>query len=197
MSEPILYEGRFFLEFSIGGEIESLMEMFAALKADKDEYWKDESEGDEAAVNSASDPKWLDYLNGAAWNYFVENKDAEEEKVFWELWKLTKPSVRLTHPMFTRAQNWDFESMIEGIFHGEYTLDDIRQLDENRAVLLYDPWAGPFGGSEPLVALIESFGHHVTHDYWHQGPHKRGEIGWNYASARELVESGHGFEPQS
>lgn len=196
MNEPVLYEGRFFLEFTFSEEIESLVKMFAALKADKDEYWDNEFEdGNEPELN-ADDPKWPDYLNELALYYFAGLRCAEEEEVFWKLWNLTQPSVRLSHPMFTRVQKWDFKSMIESIFNGEYTLDEIRRLDDNRAVLLYNPWSIPFGGSDCLVALIESFGHRVTYDYWHQGPHKRGEIGWDYALARELVRQERGFEPQ-
>ena len=194
------YDGYFFLEFTVGGEIASLAKMFAALKQSKDEYIKEvfEDETDEAPTSYPSDdPKWIGYLNETALQYFGEASDAEEERIYNELWKLTAPMVRLYHPMFTRGQNWDFESMIDAIFNGDYTLDELRQLDENHAVLLYNPWAGPFGGTDCLVALIESFGHRVTYDLWHDGPHQRGEIGWDYALARALVAQNKGFVPNS
>ncbi len=192
------YGGCFFLEITIGGEIASLMRMFAVLQQDKDEYWKAafDSEGDGAQESwPAEDPKWIGYLNETALNYFGPAPDDEENRIYQQLWKLTNPLVRLTHPMFNRGEKWDFESMIEAIFNGEYTLDELRQLDEQRAVLLYDPWAGPFGGTDCLVALIESFGHRVTYDMWHDGPHKRGGVGWDYALARELVRQNRGFVP--
>lgn len=195
MSELILYEGRFFLEFTVVGEIGSLEKIFAALKLDKDARLNDESASDETAQNSVSESKWLEYLNESAQNYFIDSKDAEEERVFWELWKLTAPAVRLSHPMFNQGENWDLEAMVGAIFNGEYTLDEIRKLDESRAVLIYNPWSIPFGGSDSLVVLIESFGHRVTYDYWHEGPHRRGEIGWNYKLARALVAAQKGFVP--
>ena len=194
------YGGYFYLEFTIRGEIASLARMFAALQQDKNEYWKEafDSEDDGARESwSADDPKWIGYLNETALDYFGHTPDAEEERIYQQLWKLTNPLVRLRHPMFQRGEKWDFESMIEAIFNGEYTLDQMRQLDENRAVLLYEPWAGPFGGTDCLVALIESFGHRVTYDVWHDGPHQRGSVGWNYALARELVRQNKGFVPDS
>ena len=195
------YGDNFYLEFTMQGEIESLALIFVALKQAKDEYWNDafeeEKNSEPPQASPADDPKWIDYLNEAAWNYFSQRKNPEEEAIYNQLWRLTKPAVRLTHPMFNRGENWDFESLIEAVFNGEYTLVEIRKLDEKRAVLLYNPWSYPFGGSECLAVLVESFGHYVTYDYWHQGPHQRGEVGWNYALARELVKRNKGFEPQS
>lgn len=97
--------------------------------------------------------------------------------------------------MFNVPGNWDFESMIDSLFNGEYVLVDLVRESEEFGVLYYDPWAGPFGGSESMVQLIESFGHTVTFDSWHQGPHHRRAIGWNYALAKQLVAAGKGFTP--
>ena len=52
----------------------------------------------------------------------------------------------------------------------------------------------PFGGTESLVQLIESFGHTVTYDSWHEGPPKRAAISWEFELAKKLVEQGKGIE---
>lgn len=192
----VKYGDNFYLEFSVlENELDSLEKFFAALKESKDEYWENISENDANESEPSNDPQWRGYLNEPAWRYFSQETNLEEEATYNQLWALTAPLVRLTHPMFNRGKNWDFESMVAAIFNGEYTLEEIRRLGEKRAVLLYNPWSYPFGGSECLVVLIESFGHRVTYDFWHEGPHKRGEVGWDYELARKLVSRKKGFVP--
>jgi hypothetical protein len=82
------------------------------------------------------------------------------------------------------------------LFNGEYTLVDLILNDGSNGILYYDPWAFPFGGSESLVALIESFGHYVHFDSWHEGSHLRQIIGWDYSLAKNLVAKGQGFIPK-
>ena len=97
--------------------------------------------------------------------------------------------------MFQLPGKWDFESMIDALFNGEYIFVDLVKENEKQGVLYYDPWSGPFGGSESLVALIESFGRTVTFDSWHEGPHRRQISAWDYELAKQLVASGKGFTP--
>ncbi|NET50631.1 MAG: hypothetical protein F6K09_18455, partial [Merismopedia sp. SIO2A8] len=106
---------------------------------------------------------------------------------------LTSPEVRLSHPMFHVPGNWDFESMLDSLFNGEYYFFDLVKETDITAVLYYDPWAGPFGSSEAIVEWIESFGHSVTFDSWLDGPHHRQTSAWDYELAKQLVAAEQGF----
>ncbi len=85
-------------------------------------------------------------------------------------------------PIFKDLNGWAIEY-----------LENLATLTLPHGILYYDPWAGPFGGSECLVALIESFGNMVTYDSWHSGPHRRFTVGWDYELAKTLVSKGKGF----
>ena len=190
----------FYLEFRIGSQrrFDALHRFFTALKSEKDQIIKSwDSDAEQDQYDPASEPKWLDFLDDEAVEWFANTFDynSEEGKTYQQLWNLTEPEIRLSHPMFRPPGNWDFESMVDSLFNGEYTLVDLAQESETDGILYYDPWAGPFGGSESLVALIESFGHSVTFDSWHEDPHRRQPVGWNYALAKQLVAAGKGFTP--
>ncbi|NQX85448.1 MAG: hypothetical protein HRT67_06025 [Flavobacteriaceae bacterium] len=89
--------------------------------------------------------------------------------------------------MFNTADNWSLDSMIYVIFQGDYELIKIEKSNDN-GTLYYNPVGIPFGGTESLVQLIESFGNTVTYDSWHEGTHKRAEIAWDFEVAKKLVE---------
>ena len=61
--------------------------------------------------------------------------------------------------------------MIESLLTGDYLFIDLVQESKEEGVLYYDPCGWPFGGTEAIAALIESFGHSVTFDSYHEGPH--------------------------
>ena len=145
----------------------------------------------------AAEPHWIEFLDETALEWFADTFDynSEEGKTFQQLWNLTSPEIRSSHEMFHLPGNWDFESMIDSLFNGEYAFVDLVKETKTSGVLYYAPWAGPFGGSESMVALIESFGNTVTFDSWHEGPHRRRISAWDYQLAKELVASGRGFRP--
>lgn len=189
-----------YLEFAIGAvaRFDTLAHLFAPLKAEKDRIiasWDSDTPEDE--YDPAAEPHWIDFLDEKALEWFADtfDYDSEEGKTFQELWNLTSPEIRLSHEMFHLPGNWDFETMIDSLFNGEYAFVDLVKETQASGVLYYDPWAWPFGGSESMVALIESFGHTVTFDSWQEGPHHRRVCGWDYQLARELVASGRGFTP--
>jgi len=191
-------EKHFYLEFKIGSQarFDALHRFFAALKSEKDRIITlPGSDAEQAQYDPVTDPKWLHFLDEEAIEWFTNIFDynSEEGKTYQELWRLTAPEVRLSHPMFRPPGNWDFESMIGSLFNGEYALVDLVQESAAKGILFYDPWAAPFGGSEALVALVESFGHAVTFDSWHRGPHRRQWAGWDYKLAKQLVSEGKGF----
>ena len=121
--------------------------------------------------------------------------DSPEGITYSKLWELTEPEHRWADNMFHMPGNWDFESLLDSLFNGEYVLVDLRRKTQTIGELIYDPWARPFGGTEPLVALIEAFGQTVTYDSWHEGPHRRRIVGWDYELAKKLVAEGKGYIP--
>lgn len=188
-----------YLEFDLNSpaRFPALQNLFQALKSEKDKIiasWDDEAA---AQDDPSSKPDWNQFLDreAVAWFSDIFDYDSEEGQVYRKLWDLTSPAVRLEHPMFHLPGNWDFESMIDAIFHGEYALVSLVKESDSAGVFYYSPYAYPFGGSECLVALIESFGNTVTFDSWHQGPHRRHTVGWDYALAKRLVAARRGFEP--
>ena len=66
------------------------------------------------------------------------------------------------------GDGWDLESMFDCILNGEYTLVSLF-FDGQAGRLVYDPWAYPFGGTDPLKALVTTFGFDVTRDSFHDG----------------------------
>jgi hypothetical protein len=187
-----MQEQNFYIEFKIEKKerIEKLETLFLKIRDAKNKYYK-------TGIEPSSETEdWIGYLDSDAENWFnkIELKpNSEQRKVYDQLWKLTKPEVRLKHPMFNTADNWSLDSMIYVIFQGDYELIKIEKSD-SKGTLYYNPGGMPFGGTESLVQLIESFGNTVTFDSWHEGPHKRAEIGWNFEVAKELVEQGKGVE---
>lgn len=189
-----------YLEFSIGSlaRFDALARMFDALKAEKDRIVASrDSDAPDDEYNPAQEPNWIEFLDEPAREWFADtfDYDSEERKTYQKLWDLTPPDIRLSHPMFQLPGNWDFESMIDALFRGEYVFISLVRESGETGVLYYDPWAQPFGGSESMVAFIESFGHYVTFDSWHRGPHRRQTGAWDYALAKQLVAAGKGFTP--
>lgn len=182
----------FYIEFDVVDieRTKKLEVFFNKLKEEKDKFLLTEIEP------SCEIEDWIDYLDADAKEWFnkIELKpNSEQLKIYNKLWRLTKPEIRIKHPMFNTADNWSLDSMVDAIFQGNYELVKI-ESDESKGTLYYNPDGMPFGGTESLVQLIESFGNRVTFDYWHQGPHKRQEIGWDFELAKSLVEQEKGIE---
>ena len=182
----------FYIEYKIGKEErhKKLEALFARIKLEKEKYHETKVEPQTEIRN------WEKYLDKEAKKWFnnIIPKPNSKEKIFYDkLWNLTKPEIRIEHPIFNTGGSWDFESMLYAIFEGDYELIEIEKSVEG-GTLFYKPYGAPFGGTESLVELIESFGNKVTYDFWHEGPHLRAEIGWDYELAKKLVEQGKGIE---
>jgi hypothetical protein len=66
----------------------------------------------------------------------------------------------------TRSDSWGLEDILDCVLNGEYLLVNL-SFDGHSGRLLYDPWAYPFGGTDPLKALVKMFGYEITRDsYW-------------------------------
>lgn len=68
----------------------------------------------------------------------------------------------------TNGHHWQIEDILDSMLCGEYQLLDV-EFSDGRGRLLYDPLAFPFGGTDPIKALVEVFGFRVTRDSFHDG----------------------------
>ncbi len=184
------------LEICAPERLPALRRIFEALKRAKERQFQDDaSEDGSEGWEDAESPYWANFLDEEAKEHFARSFDfsSEEGRTYMALLELTHHSRR-TDPIFNTPGPWDFESVIDAILNGEYLLLDLVETDESQAVLRYDPLAGPFGGTESLVELVDGFGQRVIHDSWHEGPHRRSVVGWDFERARRLVEEGRGIE---
>lgn len=131
----------FYIKFEIGADIrfEALEKFFLELKKEKNGGY-DADEGD-----------W-------------DPTDEEFELHFFN--RLDDDARAWYHTDANPTGKWHFESMLYSILECEYLLNEIVREGERNGFLYYDPLAGPFGGTDSLKVLIQSFGHTVTFDSW-------------------------------
>ena len=192
-----------YIEFKIGSSdrFKCLQQLFAKLKEVKDSWLEEMYPDEKQRVLDYQDPvdnfNWRDYLDELATTWFENTFDFNNEEglVYWKLWELTAPEVRLAHPFFKTPGNWHFESMLDAIFNGDYALVALVREREDRGCLYYNPRAYPFGGSYSLIELISAFGNRVTYDSWHKLNKPQAASQWNLELARMLVRRGIGFTP--
>jgi hypothetical protein len=67
-----------------------------------------------------------------------------------------------------RNGNWSLDDILDCMLSAEYELLDVA-FSDSTGRLLYDPLAFPFGGTDPLKALVEITGLHVTGDSFYDG----------------------------
>jgi hypothetical protein len=66
----------------------------------------------------------------------------------------------------TGQEEWQLEDILQCVLNGEYHLVGV-SFDGRSGRLVYDPWAYPFGGTDPLKALVRVFGLEVVRDsFW-------------------------------
>jgi hypothetical protein len=136
------------VEFESNGvkSLQRLTEFFDLVKAAKD--------SDEPADES----QLLAFLNDSEHSYF-SNLTQEEMAEWNEYWFSTPLPKRHSPEMLT--PQWDFASMLDAIWNGDYDLIAIRPR-ATRHVLEFNPHGYPYGGTGSLVALVECFGHQVV-----------------------------------
>ena len=159
-----------YIEFKIGSlaRFAGLKGLFDKLKSVKDSWIQDTYLTQKQSDSNYKDPvdsfPWRDYLDEDAKKWFNNTFDFNNEEgiIYWKLWELTAPEIRLEHPFFKTPGNWYFESMLDAIFNGDYSLISLTKEKDNQGCLYYNPHAYPFGGSRSLIELISSFGNKVT-----------------------------------
>ena len=188
---PRMRDDYFHIDFEAPNpkRFDRLKRIFCELKRLKDECIESENSTD--ASKDADDMDWQSFLGDEeiAWFSDVFDFSSAEGRTWRKLWDMTAPTVRLSHPLFNTPGNWTLEGAVDSILCCDYQLIELVRRENGQGTLSYDPWGGPFGGSESLVALLEGFGCEVTHDSWHGGPHAP-EIGWDYQLAKHLVDKG-------
>jgi hypothetical protein len=70
-------------------------------------------------------------------------------------WQASPISQRFTDP--TLKTPWDFSSMIDSLLTGEYELLSCTLLTSTLGLLTFSPYSLPYGGSDAMKALIQSF----------------------------------------
>ena len=189
-------------EFENLASFNNLHKMFLKLKEVKDELGADinleQKQNNLIYQDPVSDRQWKDYLDEKANAHFKNTFDfnSEEGIIYWQLWEITQPEIRLKHSFFKTPGNWDFECMLDAIFNGYYYLIDLVREKDNQGCLYYQPTAYPFGGSDSLVELIKSFGNRITYNSRHKYIKPTVRSMWNYELAKELVKRKIGFTPQ-
>jgi len=136
------------IEFESDGErpLRRLTDFFDLLKVAKD---RDEP-SDESQL--------LAFLSDGERSYFSNLTPAEVAE--WNAyWFSTSLPERHSPEMLT--PQWDFASMLDAIWNGDYDLIAI-QPRASRHVLGFSPHGYPYGGTGSLVALVECFGHQVV-----------------------------------
>ncbi|WP_126226179.1 hypothetical protein [Burkholderia ambifaria] len=136
------------VEFESNGEkaLQRLTEFFDLVKAAKDS----DEPADESQLSA--------YLTDCERSYF-SNLTAEEMAEWNEYWFSTPLPKRHSPEMLT--PQWDFASMLDAFWNGDYDLIAIRPR-ATRHVLEFNPYGYPYGGTGSLVALVECFGHQVV-----------------------------------
>ena len=188
-------------KFSDRERFNTLQTIFYKLKEVKDSFSNLDLPDKENEIDY-EDPvdqhPWKEYLDQEAIAYFENTFDYNsfEGIIYWLLWELTEPEIRLHHPFFKTPGNWHFESMLDAIFNGYYMLIDLKQEQSDRGCLYYQPTAYPFGGCDSLVELIKSFGGRITYNSQYKQMKPVIESSWDYELAKKLVKQGIGFTPE-
>jgi len=143
MSEPFCY-----IKFEVVSEIKlkRLMKIVSELsKRKQSDDWQDE-------------PHWREFFDRDELQYFtvLSERQWQEWNEFW----FTTP-IKVRHSSEMPTPGWDFGSMIDAIYHGDYELINVKVVKDREALLEILPRGWPYGGLNPLKALVRCFGHKI------------------------------------
>lgn len=62
-------------------------------------------------------------------------------------------------------KRWDYEDIFECIGNGEYYFKEIKEVENNTAFLYFYPISYPYGGAEPIIEFVLSFGMKIMSIY--------------------------------
>ncbi len=139
----------FGVRFLIGEatQLDSLRKLFEAIKSDKE---SDEFRPDEDWLPLVPDSVKANFY----WPTAIERRE-------WLGVRGSTP-IAISPPEDQLGAKWDFYRVIESFQDGEYGLLSCEPNQEECVCEMHiDPWAYPYGGLGPLIALIEAFGFSV------------------------------------
>jgi hypothetical protein len=109
-----------------------------------------------AGSSSRTDEQWMSFFDQEALAHFWWPTESELQE--WSRqWFDTHQSKRHLIP----PTRWDFGSLIDAVRNNEWDLTGVRSLDDQTALIEFTSHSYPFGGTECLVTLVESFGNQV------------------------------------
>jgi len=97
----------------------------------------------------------------------IVERDARERIIASTSWDSLLGKAELQ--CFAGKSTWDLIDVLDCILSGEYELTGVKPLDDTYAILEFEPLAIPFGGTDPLKALVEGFGFDVVGDSFQDG----------------------------
>ena len=109
--------------------------------------------------NFQNDDYWLAFFDKEALSHFWWPTPAEVEE-HNRLWFSTPVPQRFTDPALETP--WDFGSMIDAFRNGYYELLQCTQVRAGVGRIEFMPYGHPYGGTDCMRALIESFQCEVT-----------------------------------
>lgn len=136
---------RFAVDDSAG--FEALRRVFYELKQDKD------------ADAFRSPDEWMGLLPEHARARFQWLD--EEERRRWAA-ERDGLAIAIEPPGRQLGGRWVFDRVLESLAYGEYALLSCELVEPPHAEIHIDPWAFPYGGLGPLIALVEAFGFAVA-----------------------------------
>ena len=139
----------FGVRFSVDDQarFEKLRELFLAIKQDKE------------ASAIRSDSEWPLLVPDFAKPNFYWPTDTERQE--WLNVRDNTP-IAISPPSHQIGATWDFLRLIEAFHDGEYGLLTCEPTATKGVCEIHiDPWAYPYGGLGPCIALVEAFGFSV------------------------------------
>jgi hypothetical protein len=154
-----------FIEFRVLNEerFKALYRVLFALKEDKHALlaiWAGKEPDNDQDDNRAwrNTNAWLELFDKEASAYFWW-PEPEEKEAQNKVRLAGAPSERLNNS--ERKSRWTLLSMIDAFKTGEYELVSCDMWTPDTAVLEFEPYIFPYGGTDCMKALVEAFGFQV------------------------------------
>lgn len=138
-----------FVEFTVDNadRFAALCAVFRAIKHDKE------------AGEFRDKADWLLFFDDEALSHFWW-PTATELAEYTNRWQTAPLDQRFQDPSL-EPPSWDFGALFLALADGDYKLIACRRTAEERALLEFDTYAYPYGGTGCMRMLIHAFGFHV------------------------------------
>lgn len=89
----------------------------------------------------------------------------EESKLFWDTYKKLPQPQKTQH---LESVPWDFETAFSEIGIGDYIIKDCYQISDFTYRLSFEPIGYPFGGTQPLKAVLSVYQVEIIKDSYEE-----------------------------